>query len=49
MKKQYMTPEIGIEKLEMKGLICMSGEVGGDATEPAQARMFDFEDDFEDE
>ena len=49
MKKLYMTPEIGIEKLEMKGLICMSGEVGGDATEPAHARMFDFEDDFEDE
>ena len=44
-----MTPEIGIEKLEMKGMLCMSGEVGGDATEPAQARMFDFEDDFEDE
>lgn len=49
MKKQYMTPEIGIVKLEMKGMLCMSGEVGGDATEPAQARMFDFEDDFEDE
>ena len=49
MKKQYMTPEIGIVKLEQKGMLCMSGEVGGDATEPAHARMFDFEDDFEDE
>ena len=49
MKKQYMTPETGIVKLEMKGMLCMSGEVGGDATEPAQARMFDFEDYFEDE
>ena len=50
MKKQYMTPEIGIVKLELKGMLCMSGEVGGDATEPAHARMFDFgEEDFEDE
>ena len=49
MKKQYMTPEIGIVKLEPNGLICMSREISGDATEPAQARMFDFEDDFEDE
>ena len=49
MKKQYMTPETEIVKLEQKGLICMSGEISGDATEPAQARMFDFGEDFEDE
>lgn len=37
MKKQYMTPEMEIVKLEMKGMLCISGEIGGDANEPAYA------------
>lgn len=51
MKKQYMMPEMEIVKLEQEGMLCISGEIGGDANEPAFARMIGFgeEEDFEDE
>ena len=50
MKKQYLTPEMEIVRLEQVGMLCASGEIGGEAHEPASARMIDFgEEDFEDE
>ena len=41
MKKQYLTPEMEILKMEQEGMLCMSGDLGGDATDPAKARLFD--------
>ena len=41
MKKQYLTPEMEILKLEQEGMLCMSGDLGGDATDPAKAPLFD--------
>lgn len=41
MKKQYMKPEIEIIKMEQQGMLCMSGDLSGDANEPANARMFE--------
>jgi hypothetical protein len=32
----YSQPEYDVE-LEMKGMLCISGEIGGDANEPAYA------------
>ena len=41
MKKQYLTPEMEILKLEQEGMLCLSGDLGDDATDPAKARLFD--------
>ncbi|MBQ7511767.1 MAG: hypothetical protein IJU11_03380 [Prevotella sp.] len=51
MKKQYMMPEMEIVKLEQEGMLCISSEIEGGASEPGFARMIDFgeEEDFEDE
>jgi len=39
MKKQYISPELDIIKLEQKNaLLVVSGEIEGEATEPASAR-----------
>ena len=35
MKKEYISPAVGIIKLEQTGMLCISGEIGGEAIEPA--------------
>ena len=46
MKKQYLKPEIEIIQLEQRGMLCISGGLGGEASGPAKSRMFD--DDWDD-
>ena len=40
-KKIYEKPTMEIVKLEQQGMLCISGDLSGDANEPAKARMFD--------
>ena len=40
MKKQYLKPEIENIKLELEGILRVSGDMDGEANEPARARMF---------
>ena len=47
MKRMYLTPESIIIDLETAGMLCLSGGLGGDAEEPAKARMMG--DDWDDE
>ena len=50
MIKQYLKPEIENIKLEQMGMLCISGDLDGDADEPARARMFngEFDGDWDD-
>ena len=46
MKKTYMTPETEVIEIEIVSMICTSdleGELGGDADNPAKARLFEEE------
>ena len=50
MKRMYLTPESIVIDFETAGMLCISGNLGGDATEPGKARMFDYgEDDWDEE
>lgn len=50
MKKEYMEPQMEVIEMLPEGMLCVSGDINGEATDPAHARMFGFEDDdFEDE
>lgn len=44
MKQQYISPEMEIVKLEQGGMLCVSGEIDGEATEPANSPEAEFED-----
>lgn len=50
MIKQYLKPEIENIKLELEGILRVSGDMDGEADEPARARMFNggFDDDWDD-
>lgn len=41
MKKLYVTPDIEIIDTELSGMLCISGGLGDDATDPAKAPLFD--------
>ena len=50
MKKEYIEPRMEVVDILPGGMLCVSGDINGEATEPAHARMFGFgDDDFEDE
>lgn len=43
MKKEYIKPVVEEITVELTAMLCVSGEIGGDATEPALApEMEDF-------
>ena len=44
MKKQYIMPKVEEIELNMTFMLCVSGELGGDANEPAHAPDMDIED-----
>lgn len=47
MKKEYMTPQMVAMEMKMVGMLCLSGDIEGEATEPAYSRetdSFDMED-----
>ena len=49
MKKQYIIPKAEEIELEMTFMLCVSGDLGGDADEPAHAPDMDiFVNDVED-
>ena len=37
MKRFYVTPETKVVEMKPSCMLCVSGEIGGDATEPAHA------------
>ena len=37
MKRVYVTPETEVIEMKPSCMLCVSGEIGGDATEPARA------------
>ena len=37
MKKKYIIPEVEVIELGLQTMLCISGEMGGDANEPAYA------------
>ena len=44
MKKQYIMPKAEAIELKMTSMLCVSGDFGGDANEPALSpEMEDFE------
>lgn len=44
MKKQYIMPQVEEIELKMTSMLCVSGDLGGDANEPAHSpEMEDFE------
>lgn len=46
MKKLYIIPETEVIEFETTGMLCFSGNIGGNATDPAHAPEMD--DDMED-
>ena len=49
MKKEYIMPVMEKIELKMTSMLCVSGDLGGDADEPAHSpEMDDFADDIED-
>ena len=43
-----MEPQIEVIEMLPEGMLCMSGEIDGDATDPAKGRFFDDDDLYED-
>jgi len=37
MKRAYVIPEVEVIECQTVGMLCVSGIIGGDATEPAHA------------
>ena len=35
MKKKYIIPEVEEMEIELLSILCLSGDIGGDASEPA--------------
>lgn len=48
MKKEYSEPHIELVKMELTGMLALSPNIGGDATEPARTPLLDDEFDTED-
>ena len=42
MKKEYMTPQMVAMEMKTVGMLCFSGDIDGEATEPAYGRDVDF-------
>lgn len=47
MKRVYVTPETEVLEMKPSSILCISGDLGGDATEPGHApewsdKMFNF-------
>ena len=42
-KKMYSKPQTTVVKMEMAGMLALSTNFGGDATEPARSPLFDDE------
>jgi hypothetical protein len=38
MKRLYVIPEVEVIECQTVGMLCVSGNIGGDAAEPAHAR-----------
>ena len=41
MKKKYIIPEVEEMEIELLSILCLSGDIGGDASEPALAPDLD--------
>ena len=41
MKKEYMEPQMEVIDMLPEGMLCVSGELGGEATEPGLAPELD--------
>ena len=41
MKKKYMEPQMEVIRMLPTGMLCMSGEIDGEATEPGMAPELD--------
>ena len=49
MRKEYIEPQMDVIEMLPEGMLCVSGEIDGDATEPGMARFFADDDLFTDE
>ena len=41
MKKKYIIPEVEEIEIELLSILCLSGDIGGDASDPALAPDLD--------
>ena len=41
MKKKYIIPEVEEMEIELLSILCLSGDIGGDASDPALAPDLD--------
>jgi len=49
MKKEYIEPQMEVIEMLPEGMLCLSGLIDGDATEPGMARLFADDDLFTDD
>lgn len=45
MKKKYIIPEAEVIEIDLQTMLCISGGLGGDASDPALAPEFEESDD----
>ena len=41
MRKEYIEPQVEAIEMLPEGMLCLSGDIDGDATEPALSPFFD--------
>lgn len=49
MKRIYTEPSLKVMAIKLSGMLCISGGLGGDATENAKAREWGFDWDLEED